>query len=154
MSWARKWIELPVLVFLAAIAVWDGVRVATKNPDTPNAGEAGGYLVLLGSLLACLATTYAIQLHRGRLEAGFAAGMGSGTKRVCIAPVIFLAYIVLMAPLGYVLSTAIFFVASFRAFGSYRWLPVIVSSFLMAGTSAYFWSALGMMLPTGILGWP
>jgi hypothetical protein len=116
--------------------------------------ESGGYLVLLGALLVCLALAYAVRLRLGRLRAGFADGIGGGARRVCGAVGILAGYVLLMDRLGYVLSTAAFLVAFLRLFGSYAWLWILVASLGLAVVLAHSWALLGLMLPGGILGWP
>ncbi len=85
---------------------------------------------------------------------GAAPVAGGGDPLGPIAFGLLLAYIFLWDYLGYLISTALFFLVYIRVFGSYRWLPIVMGSLVAAIGSAYVWTLFGMMLPGGILPWP
>lgn len=142
------------LILVAVVVVAEGVRVATapENQKTYGAAEGGMYLVLLGALLAGMTLVQGFRSPQS--EAGRTVEWGRGLPRVVMVFAILAGYVLLIGYLGYLLAVALFFVVFLRVFSPYRWIPILIASFAMAIGSAYAWSALSIMLPTGILPWP
>ena len=142
----RKPIELAVLLVVAALALVDGVAIASGHQL--RAAEAGGYEILLGSLLLVATAVYWIQ----EPETGW--GEGHGTRWVLTAIAILAAYAFLMSTLGYLLSTLLAFIVYLRVFSSYRWVPILAYSAVVSVGSAWLWISLAIALPEGVLPWP
>jgi hypothetical protein len=145
-------IVIPVLLLLSSAAVWDGLRIILRYWKKPASREAGAYLVLLSVLLGSLTLAYCLRVRKVTpenrpIEEG-------NVHRIWIALSMLGGYAVLMDFLGYLLSTALFLVAYLRVFGHYRWMPILTGAAIAAGSSAYTWAKVGLMLPRGILPWP
>ena len=68
---------------------------------------------------------------------------------------LFLAYIVLLEPVGYLLTTTAFVALAARLLGSRRWGRDLLASLVVAATvHALFSLLLGLRLPPGLLGGP
>ena len=68
---------------------------------------------------------------------------------------LFLAYIVLLEPVGYLLTTTAFVALAARLLGSRRWGRDLLASLVVAVTvHALFGLLLGLRLPPGLLGGP
>lgn len=150
----RRWVESAALILVAVLVIWDGGRIVVRHGAKMGGREAGGYVVLLGLVLAFVSLAY------GFLPAPTSGGSGLGWRRekglgkLLGALGLFAAYVLLIDVTGYLLATALFLAASFRLFGSYRWLPVLTGAVAIASGSAYLWARLGLMLPQGFLPWP
>ncbi len=144
----KKPLELVVLLLVALTALLEGVRIMIQHATALRAFEAGGYLVLLGGLLACLAIVYGVREPAERWKAG------QGGRRVLVAMAVLVAYALAMPILGYLVSTVLAFVAYLRIFGAYRWVPVLVLACGISLASAWLWTWLAIVLPQGILPWP
>ncbi len=142
------------MTLLAAVAVWDGGRILVLKWGKMGVAGGGGYLLLLGLLLACLAIVHFFQGRSGGSESGYHWGQTQDLRRVRLAVLLAVGYVLGIQYLGYLLASALFFVVYLRLFSSYRWLPIVVCSFAGAVGAAYLWAHLGMMLPQGILPWP
>lgn len=143
-----------LLLLVAVVAILDGVRIVVGKQDMVGAREGGGYVVLLGLILACLAVAYASQLRKPVTRPGFHWKAQTGIHWVPIGFAILAGYILLIDHLGYPLSTLLFFITYLRVFGAYRWVPIIGGSLAVAVALTLLWSALGMVLPRGPLPWP
>lgn len=146
-------VELLLVLPLALIAVWDGARVAIVRKATRGAPEAGGYVVLLGVLLAILILVYWFRGRSREEDTGISGGT-EGLRWVWLGFAILVLYAFLIEPLGYLLSTVLFFVVYLRVFGGYRWTPIVAGSLAIAVSATYLWAKLEMMLPRGLLPWP
>lgn len=150
----RQRIETVVLFLLGIVAVWDGIWTARHYEDRLGAMEAGGYVMLLGAVLALLAVAYGLKSRSARFESGAGPRLQNGLLWVLIAFGIFAGYILLIDPAGYLLATALFFAVYLRVFGSYRWAPILVVSIVIAIVASYALAAIGLMLPLGVIPWP
>jgi hypothetical protein len=149
----QRAVEASVLLTLAAAALWDGGRlVLLERASQPQALEAGGYEIVLAGLLACLAVLY---WKRERLRPGLDWKAEYGRCKVLIGFAILAGCVAAMPYLGYLLSTAVLFVAYLRMFSSYRWLFILAMTVVAAVGSAWLWTAVDLSLPQGIfLPWP
>lgn len=147
-------VEAGLVLLLGAIAVWDGSRILILKWGKMGVAGGGGYVLLLGSFLAGLAVIHFLQGRVSGAGSAYKWGETHDLRRVGLAVLLAAGYVPAIQYLGYPLATAVFFVVYLRAFGSYRWLPILVSSFAGAVGAAYLWTHLGLTLPQGILPWP
>ena len=88
-------------------------------------------------------------------DRGVPAGKGASTDWRAAAPaaVAFLAYIALLAPVGYVLATAVFIPLEARLLGSRSWRRDLIAGLVV---TAFIYAVLGLLLglrlPPGVLG--
>jgi hypothetical protein len=148
----KQWMVVACLLVIAVAAIGDGIHIILKYQNKIGAREAGGYLMLLGSLLACLSIAFWSQVRKTRTTGSWRAP--EGIQRIPKALALLAGYAIFWDFLGYLLSTALFLILYLRMFGSYRWVPVLMGSVIAAAGSAYFWTSVGLMLPEGILPWP
>lgn len=145
---------MPLLI-LAAAAFWDGARILATHPGQQSALYGGGYIAILGFLLLCLALAYWFREAPREAGPGFDWRADREVRGAALALVLLAGYAWLIGSLGYLVSTAIFFILCFRILGSYRWVPILASSLAVALGAAYLWAAIGMPMPRGILlPWP
>ncbi len=147
-------IEAGLVLLLGTIAVWDGSRILILKWGKMGVVGGGGYIIVLGLLLACLAVLHFLQGRSGAGGSAYNWGETQDLRRVGLAVFLAAGYVLAIQYLGYLLATAVFFVVYLRVFSSYRWLMIVVSSFAGAVGAAYLWTYLGMTLPQGILPWP
>ena len=143
-----KTVETLILVALASLVLWDGVRLASRYKEHLRAMEAGGYEILLGLLLAALTLLY------WRRETGTRWAWGTGGRHVAGAFGILAVYTVALPPLGYLLSTVLAVLAYMRFLGSYGWIASLLFAGGFSVSSAWLWAWLAIALPQGILPWP
>ena len=143
-----KSIESAVLMLMAVTALGEGIRIIVQQATKLRALEAGGYLVLVGLLLAGMTVLYWLREPETRWE------VGQGGRWVMIAIVILVGYTLLMPVLGYLLSSVLALVVYLRIFGKYRWTFILGFSCVVSIGSAWLWDWLAIMLPTGPLPWP
>ncbi len=152
----RRRIEALILLLIALTVLWDGTRIMMlldhKTMQTMGAPQAGGYLVLLGLVLGCLALRHGLEPRSRGTEAS--KGWGANLHYVAIAAIVFAGYMSLWEYLGYLLSTAVFFVIFLRVFSAYHWRSILIGSAAFAIGSAYLWVLVGLVLPQGIVPWP
>ena len=149
----QRAVEASVLLTVAAAALWDGARlILLERRSQPQALEAGGYEILVAGLLACLTVLY---WRRERLRPGLDWKAEYGLRKVLLGFAILAGCVAAMPYLGYLLSTAMLFVAYLRMFSSYRWLSILAMTVVAAVGSAWLWTVVDLMLPQGIfLPWP
>jgi hypothetical protein len=150
-----NWIEKGVLLALSAVAIIDGLRIIVGHSSTFGAYQAGGYLILIGSLIGVL-TVYAwirgeLGIHGSGDEK---SGRGRGPKQVVLCLAILAGSSSLIPLLGYMLSTFLFFLAYFKWLGNYRLLRAMLLSASFGLLFSYIFAAAGMMLPQGPIPWP
>ncbi len=76
---------------------------------------------------------------------------GRDRRRVAAVAVTLILFVVLLKPLGYVVSSALLMAATLRLLGVRRWGRIVLTSILTAAISYYlFDSLLGTPLPRGI----
>ncbi|HSB72976.1 MAG TPA: tripartite tricarboxylate transporter TctB family protein [Candidatus Methylomirabilis sp.] len=141
-------IESALLAVVALTAVGEGLRIIFGYTTRLRAFEAGGYLVLIGLLLAGVTILYWRREPEARWE------VGQGGRWVMIAMLILVAYTLLLPVLGYLLSTTLVFIVYLRAFSTYRWPFILGFSCTVGVGSTWAWDQLAIMLPAGPLPWP
>ncbi len=105
-------------------------------------GLLGLVMIILGSVLLC-----------ARGPSPVKAVFPSRPIRLRVAATLALltAYAIALAPLGYVVATAVVGVPLFRLFGGYRWLACVVASAACSlGLYGVFVLGLGMSFPSGL----
>lgn len=143
-----KSIESVVLMVMALTAVGEGIRIIVQQATKLRAFQAGGYLVLIGLVLAGTTVVYWLRESEVRWDTG------EGGRWVLLSAVILVGYTLLLPVIGYVLSTILAFIIYLRVFGAYRWAFVLGFSCVASVGSAWLWDWLSIMLPTGPLPWP
>lgn len=146
-------VEPVLLILVACAAIGDGWRIIATKADIPGGVEAGGWIAALGILLL-VGSCFHLALDFFREHAAEPLGDIGLIKSPAIALAMLLAYIALIGPLGYVLSTALFMTVYIRSFGRYRMLTVAAVAIPFAVGSGWLWAVLHMMLPQGPLPWP
>ena len=148
----KRTIELAVMLALALTALADGVRIVRGSGEYRQ-GLAGGFQVLIASLLVFCAIVYWVRAERVAVQWD-AVTKDQGLRWVFIGFAIFAAYIAAMPVLGYMLSSTLAFIVYLRVYSSYRWGTVIGGSILLGVGSAYLWDWLETGLPQGFVPWP
>ncbi len=143
-----KRIEVAALAAIALIAIGEGFDLADRHADHMRAMESGGYLVLLGAILAGLTTLYGLRAPATIWR------VAAGDRRVAAAFAILVVYAVAIPYLGYLLSTALAVFAFLTGLGRRSFLFGTIFAVAFAVGSAWFWKALGVILPRGIIPWP
>jgi hypothetical protein len=144
----KQRVELAALALVAATALAEGVRIMIRHRASLRAFEAGGYLVILGALLAALGVVYALRAPAERWQET------QGGRRVLVAVALLVAYALALPVLGYLLSTALALVAYLRAFSAYGWAATLAFASAVAVATAWLWRFLVVILPPGVLPWP
>ncbi|MDR2391053.1 MAG: tripartite tricarboxylate transporter TctB family protein [Planctomycetota bacterium] len=139
-----------MIIGLAFVAL--GVFVyleAAKMPSARRGIGPGGYPTFVACGLAALGlimTCQALAGARGR-EGSSSCGYGS---RVAFLVVLTAAYIVLVRPLGFIVSSILYQGAACRFFGYRKWLPAItVAVAVPIMVYVIFRHAFLVLLPTG-----
>lgn len=140
---------------MVVVLIGEGAKIMITRRGALGGVESGAYLVILGFLLACLSVAYGLQPRSEGPRFPPSPEPGTWTRWAPLVAIVLLAsYTFFMDYLGYLLSTALFFAAYLRVFGSYRWIPVLAASFGLAVASVYLWLSMGLVMPRGIVPWP
>jgi hypothetical protein len=147
-----RWIDPVILFSLAGVSIWDGLRINRTQQDTFGATQAGGWVALVGVLLAICTTAYAYRELKTADNAR--RTIGPNFHLVLIAFAMVAIFVLLLDRVGYLVCTAVFFAVYLRYFGRYGWPAVLLGSVSFAVGSAYLWSEMSLMLPQGVIPWP
>lgn len=148
----QKAVEAVTLLALAAVALWDGLRLRIQVGESQTGAiEAGDYELLLALLLAGLVLLYWMRAGGGT-AVDWKAEKGVG--RVATGFGFVLVGVAAMPYLGYLLCTALMFMAFLHCFSRYRWFTSLAVSVVVAAGSAWLWASVGLVLPQGIVPWP
>ena len=154
-------------------AIGAGYLAAALLISEPEGGYAAVgprvFPIVIGLALLTVALWTAFRAHggAGAPSSGTAKARTSPTPSSDAAPpaadwraaapstLLFLAYIALLEPLGYLLATTAFIALEARLLGSRRWRRDLLAA-LVVSVSVYalFRLALGLRLPAGLLGGP
>jgi putative tricarboxylic transport membrane protein len=113
--------------------------------------------IAIGAILIVLAVILAIAVSRGSVgEADAGEDVDPNTpgdwRTVGLLVALFVALILLVNPLGWVIASALFFAGAATILGSRHYIRNIVIGAVLALVSFYgFYSGLGIPLPAGIL---
>jgi putative tricarboxylic transport membrane protein len=145
-----------VLVVVGAFLIYDAVTLeagfAKVDPVGPKL-----FPVAIGVILIVLAAILAIAIPRGSMgEADAGEDVDPNTpgdwRTVGLLVGLFVALILLVNPLGWVIASALFFAGAATILGSRHYIRNIVIGAVLALISFYgFYSGLGIPLPAGIL---
>ena len=145
-----------VLVAVGAFLIYDAVTLeagfAKVDPVGPKL-----FPVAIGVILIVLAVILAIAIPRGSVgEADAGEDVDPNTpgdwRTVGLLVGLFVALILLVNPLGWVIASALFFAGAATILGSRHYIRNIVIGAVLALVSFYgFYSGLGIPLPAGIL---
>ncbi len=151
--------ELGVAVLLAAVGIVvlvDALRLDVPYSQSDPVGpRTVPYLV--GALLLTCAVMLAVNVlrgGRGEAEAGEDVDLNSPTEWRVVVPLVlaFLANVLLIDVLGWVISGALLFFCSSWALGSRHLVRDLVISVALALITFYgFYAGLGVLLPAGLL---
>jgi putative tricarboxylic transport membrane protein len=155
----RNLAEYGVCVFLilaGIVVLVDALQLSNNRTGVDPLGPKP-VPVFVGSLLIVLAVALAIAVSRGSLgeaEAGEDIDLGSrvDVKTVLLLLGVFVANILLIDLLGWVISGGLLFYGSAIVLGSRHFIrDLVISAALSLGTFYGFAIALGVPLPAGIL---
>ncbi|MBA2690909.1 MAG: tripartite tricarboxylate transporter TctB family protein [Rubrobacter sp.] len=143
-----------VVLLFAVVVFIQAVRIGAEGGFGP---EGSGFFPLIVTAgLLFFAALFVLQItlrpDTALLEHAAEEAEDTNWRTVGLAIVCLLVYAFLLAPLGYVIATTIFFPVVARVFGSRRWVRDIViglaaSLVLFVGFTQF----LGVRLPAGIL---
>lgn len=155
----RSRAELGIAALLGAVGavvLWDASRITVPYSVSDVVGPKT-MPVLVGSLLVLTAVLLAVNVLRGghgEAEEGEDVDLSHPTDWKTVLPLIgfFVLNIVLIGPLGWVISGSIMFWGSVWSLGSRHYVrDGLVSVVLAVGTFYGFYLGLGIHLPAGIL---
>jgi putative tricarboxylic transport membrane protein len=145
-----------VLVLVGAFLIYDAVALeagfAKVDPVGPKL-----FPIVIGVVLIVLAAILAVAIPRGSVGEADAGEdvdptMPGDWRTVGLLVALFVALIVLVDPLGWVITSALFFAGAATVLGSRHYVRNIVIGVVLALVSFYaFYSGLGIPLPAGIL---
>jgi len=148
-----------VCVFLVAVGAFLIYDAVTLEAGFAKVDPVGPKLfpVAIGVILIVLAVILAIAIPRGSVgEADAGEDVDPNTpgdwRTVGLLVGLFVALILLVNPLGWVIASALFFAGAATILGSRHYIRNIVIGAVLALVSFYgFYSGLGIPLPAGIL---
>jgi putative tricarboxylic transport membrane protein len=150
--------ELGVSALLAGLGVLVLVDALSLRATSAQValGPAVVPLVVAGGLLACaVVLTYdVVRGGRGEAEGGEDVDLthGSDWRTIGLLVAVFVANMVLIERLGFVISGALLFGGCALVLGSRRWLLTAIAAVLLSLATFYlFVVGLGIRLPAGIL---
>lgn len=151
-----RWADSLVLFILAALSIWDGLRIITTKQEIVGAMGAGGWLVLIGSLLAIATGVHSYRQFKSKSheERDQAEGENAPVLPVVIVVAMVMAFVFFLPRWGYMICTALFFVIYLSYFGRYNPIAIALGTAAFAIGSAYLWAEVGLTIPQGIVPWP
>jgi putative tricarboxylic transport membrane protein len=145
-----------VLVAVGAFLIVDALRLtagfAKVDPVGPRA-----FPIVIGAVLILLAVVLAIAIPRGSVGEADAGedvdpDAPSDWRTVGLLVGLFVAVIVLVQPLGWVITATLFFAGSVAVLGNRHWVRNLAIGLALSLASFYaFYSGLGIPLPAGVL---
>lgn len=145
-----------VLVAVGAFLIYDAVTLeagfAKVDPVGPKL-----FPIVIGVVLIVLAIILAIAIPRGSVGEADAGedvdpNMPGDWRTVGLLVAVFVALILLVNPLGWVITGTLFFAAAATVLGSRHYIRNIAIGLVLALVSFYgFYSGLGIPLPAGVL---
>jgi putative tricarboxylic transport membrane protein len=152
--------ELGFAVFLLAVGIY--ILATTGSINVPGTGSTLGprfFPYVVGGLLVVISLALAVEVlrgHRVEPEAGedVDTSMPTDWRTLGTIAAVFIAFIVLIEPLGFVLSTAILFAGVAWSLGARRPARLAAISLTVALVVYLgFDRLLGITLPNGVLEW-
>lgn len=148
---SEKLVAVAVMLSVALVALGDGIRII--NLETDGGYLAGGFQVLVASLLLLFSLLYWFTTATVAINVG-AAIRDHGVRLAILGFAIFVAYVAVLPVAGYMVSSTVAFLIYLRIYSSYRWPTIIAGSLFVGVGSAYLWQWLQTGLPSGFLPWP
>jgi putative tricarboxylic transport membrane protein len=151
-----QYLVCAVLVAVGAFLIYDAVTLeagfAKVDPVGPKL-----FPIVIGVVLIVLAVILAIVIPRGSMGEADAGedvdpNMPGDWRTVGLLVAAFVALILLVDPLGWVVTSTLFFAGAATILGSRHYIRNIAIGLVLALVSFYgFYSGLGIPLPAGIL---
>lgn len=151
-----QYIVVAVLVFVGAFLVYNGLTLPEGFAKVDPLGPTF-FPMVIGIAALVLAAILAVAIprgSRGEADAGedIDPDMPSDWKTVGLLVALFVAMILLVNPLGWVVMGTLFFAGAATVLGSRHYVRNLVIGLALALVSFYaFYSGLGIPLPAGIL---
>jgi putative tricarboxylic transport membrane protein len=145
-----------VLVVVGAFLIYDAVTLEAAFAKVDPVGPKM-FPIVIGVVLIALAAILAVAIPRGSVGEADAGedvdpNMPSDWRTVGLLVAPFVGLILLVNPLGWVITSALFFAGSATVLGSKHYVRNIAIGVVLALISFYaFYSGLGIPLPAGIL---
>ena len=145
-----------VLVVVGAFLIYDAVTLEAAFAKVDPVGPKM-FPIAIGVILIVLAAILAVAIPRGSVGEADAGedvdpNMPSDWRTVGLLVALFVALILLVNPLGWVITSTLFFAGSATVLGSKHYVRNIAIGLALALISFYaFYSGLGIPLPAGIL---
>ncbi len=140
-------LESFVLLGLAVLGIWEGVRLTTVVLVSSEPVGPGWYLLFLSLLLFASAAAYIVRRVRtggdtGRLSLSVLRGPAAQATAFLVL------YAIAIQIVGYAVSTALFFILTLHSFGVKSWIKSAVIGVALALAFQYGFSDLaGIPLP-------
>lgn len=151
-----QYIVVAVLALVGAFMIYNGLTLPEGFAKVDPLGPSFFPLVI-GIAAIVLAVALAVAIPRGskgEADAGedIDPDMPSDWRTVGLLVVLFVAMILLVNPLGWVIMGTLFFAGAATVLGSNHYVRNVVIGLVLALASFYaFYSGLGIPLPAGIL---
>jgi putative tricarboxylic transport membrane protein len=145
-----------VLVLVGAFLIYDAVTLEAAFAKVDPVGPKL-FPIVIGVILFVLAAILAVAIPRGSVGEADAGedvdpNMPSDWRTVGLLVALFVALILLVNPLGWVITSTLFFGAAATILGSRHYVRNIAIGLVLALVSFYaFYSGLGIPLPAGVL---
>ena len=151
-----QYIVCVVLVAVGAFLIYDAITLEAAFAKVDPVGPKW-FPIAIGVILVVLAVILAIAIPRGSVGEADAGedvdpNMPGDWRTVGLLVALFVALILLVNPLGWVITGTLFFAGAATILGSRHYIRNIVIGLVLALLSFYgFYSGLGIPLPAGIL---
>ena len=145
-----------VLVLVGAFLIYDAVTLEAAFAKVDPVGPKM-FPIVIGVILFVLAAILAVAIPRGSVGEADAGedvdpNMPSDWRTVGMLVALFVGLILLVNPLGWVITSTLFFAGSATVLGSKHYVRNVAIGLVLALISFYaFYSGLGIPLPAGIL---
>ena len=151
-----QYIVCVVLVAVGAFLIYDAITLEAAFAKVDPVGPKW-FPIAIGVILVVLAVILAVAIPRGSVGEADAGedvdpNMPGDWRTVGLLVALFVALILLVNPLGWVITGTLFFAGAATILGSRHYIRNIVIGLVLALLSFYgFYSGLGIPLPAGIL---
>ncbi|MGB3234147.1 MAG: tripartite tricarboxylate transporter TctB family protein [Mycobacterium sp.] len=151
-----QYIVCAVMVAAGAFLIYDGMSMPGGYAEVDPVGPRF-FPITIGVGLLVMSIVLAVAIprgYRGEADAGedIDPDMPSDWRTVGLLVGLFVALIVLVVPLGWAITSALFFAGCATVLGSKHYLRNLAIGVVLAVASFYaFYSGLGIPLPAGVL---
>ena len=149
MGWA---LDLALLL-TGAVFTFESLKLGLGNIHRPGPGFLPFYVGILLSLVVLFSMIGNLFVPKGKK--GRDGEKSSDGSILGVVTVVFalLAYVVILAWVGYLISTFLLLIFLFRAGGFRKWAPILTVAFVTLSASYLFFSSwLNIRFPKGFLG--